>query len=192
MSATLYPTALAALLNETLDWTAEEIHVILLGPSFVFDSSAVYVDEIPPEHIIATSVIGLTNRSYEDGVARGDPAEFLQDVGDPAYSPLIAYYDEDNVLGVPKLVQGTDEYLYAPLDPGGWFQIVDSDMIGPIGSYGLGDDQVSIAELDGGLSLVMPVLLLQGALNVSTHKVCATPDEDDTCCEPTIRSSRCD
>jgi hypothetical protein len=206
MAATLYPTALAALLAETLDWTAEEIHVVLLGPSFVFDPTLVYASELPSAHIIIISELGLANRSYDDGVARGDPAAFLQllsnqeithavvfqHVGDLQYSPLIAYYDADNILGAPLPPLGLDVFLYSPVEPGGWFQVIDSDLIGLINTELLGSGDLAIAELSGGLSLVMPTLQLGNRLNVNTHVVCAGPDEPDDCCEPEIRSSRCD
>lgn len=205
MSATIYPSALAALLNDTLDWTAEEIKVVLLGPSFIFDPTLVYLSELPSEHIIAISELELGNRSYDDGIALGDPAEFLQlvsnqlitsvvvfqDTGDPQYSPLIAYYTGDSVLNTPMPAAGMDLYVYAPVEPGGWFQVVDSDLVGIINSHVMGDD-FSIAELSGGLSLVLPTLQIAGRLEVNTHVVCAGPDEPEDCCEPEIRSSRCD
>lgn len=205
MDATLYPSALAALLAETLDWTAEEIKVVLLGPSFIFDSSLVYASELPPAHIIAISEAGLANRSYEDGIAIGDPAEYLQlasnqqithvvvfqDTGDMQYSPLIAYYSVDALLGAPLLPAGLDIFVYAPVLPGGWFGIVNDELLGVINSTVIGDD-ISIAELQDGLSLVMPTLQIGGRLNVHTHIVCAGPDEADDCCEPEIRSSRCE
>jgi hypothetical protein len=205
MSATMYPSALAALLAETLDWTAEEIKVALIGPSFIFDPTLVYFSELPSEHIIAVSEEGLANRSYEDGVARADPAAYLQllsnqtitrvivfqDTGDPQYSPLIAYYDVDSLIGAPQVPVGLDIFVYAPVDPGGWFQIVDDEELGLINGTVIGQD-LSIAELSGGLSLVMPDLFLGSRLNVHTHIVCARPDQTENCCDPVIGSSRCD
>lgn len=205
MSATMYPSALAALLAETLDWTAEEIRVVLLGPSFIFDPTLVYFSELPSEHIIAVAEDGLANRSYEDGIARGDAAAFLQlfsnqaitnvviyqDTGDDQYSPLIAYWPVEHVIGAPLVPLGTDQFVYTPVEPGGWFQIVDSDLVGVINSYVMGDD-FAVAELSGGLSLVLPDLFLGSRLNVNTHIVCARPDQTDNCCDPVIGSSRCD
>lgn len=204
MASHIYPVALTALLNETLDWTAEDIKVVLLGPSFVFDSTLVYASELPAQHIIATSA-AVANRTYEDGVARGDAAAFLQllsnqeithvvlfqDTGDPQYSMLIAHWDSDDVLGAPLLPLGTDEYVYTPLTPGGWFQLLDDTLEGLINGYLLGGD-FALAELVGGATFVLPELVLGSALNVHTHVVCANADESESCCKPTIRSSRCD
>lgn len=205
MTASIYPTVLSDILNETFDWTAEEIRVLLLGPSFIYDPFAQYLNDVPPEHIIADSVLGLANRTYEDGVARGDPAEYLQllsnqlisgvilyqDVGDDAYSPLIAYYPSTDVLGTPRAAIGEDIYVYTPVDPGGWFQIVDEVLEGTINGGVLGGN-LSLAELSGGLQLVMPTLLIDGRLNVGSHVICAPASGGDDCCEPTIRSSRCE
>lgn len=205
MAATMYPAALAALLAETLDWTAEDVKIALMGPSFIFDPTLVYFSELPSEHIVAVSELELGNRTYEDGVARGDPAAFLQllsnqaitsvilfqDTGDPQYSPLLVYYDVDSVIGAPQVPTGLDIFVYAPVDPGGWFQVVDADELGLINGHVIGQD-LSIAELEGGLSLVLPDVFLGSRLVVNTHIVCARPDQTENCCDPVIGSSRCD
>lgn len=205
MASHIYPFALAALEAGTLDWTEEEIHVVFLGPSFIYDPSLVYASELPAQHIIATSELGLANRSYEEGVARGDPAAFLQllsnqeithvvvfqNTGDAQYSMLIAHWDADDILGAPQLPQGTDLFVYTPVSPGGWFQLLEDVLEGAINSYLISAD-VALAELLGGTLLVMPELVLGNRLNVNTHVVCVGPDETDNCCEPEIRSSRCD
>lgn len=205
MTTHLYPTALAGLLDDSFDWTTEEIKAVLLTENFVFDPAAISVDEIPPEHIIATSLEGLTNRTFENGIAYGDPAQFLQllsplsisqvilyqDTGDPAYSTLVMHYDGENVIGAPMIPVGTDVFVYALFPPGGFLALTDDPFLGPLSTFALGDD-VTITELSGGLVLVLPSVVLGGRLNVHTQVVCAPHEESESCCAPTIRSSRCD
>jgi hypothetical protein len=200
----VYPAAVVGFQNETLDWTAEDIKAILLGPGFSYDGSLIYVDELPSQHIIATSN-ALENRTFANGLAVADPAGFLQllsnleithvvlyqDTGAPAYSPLIAHYDVDSIIGAPKTPTGEDIFVYYISPPGGFFQFTDGELVGPIDTYLIADD-IALAELEGGITLVLPSVLLDTRLNVRTHVVCAPPEEGDDCCEPTIRSSRCD
>ena len=203
MAAQLYPSAFADLQDGTFNWLASDIRCILLGPAFVPDFSAVFVDEIPTAPIIATST-PVNNRTFLNGVAQSSPAEFLQlldnqaitsavlyqDVGDPAYSPLISFYDGVNFLGTPLVPLGLDQFVY-PSAIVGWFQFVEAELTGEINTYPLAGP-VALAELIGGDVLTLPSLLLGGRLVVNTQAVCATPDEPDDCSPPRIRSSICE
>jgi hypothetical protein len=186
-----------------LDWTAEEIRVVLLGQGFTYDPTAVYVSELPAADIIAVSD-EVVNRSYEEALAAGDAAPFLQlldnktithaviyqDTGDPAYSLLIAHFNSDSITGAPKPAVGVDQFVYPPFPPGGFFQILDNELIGAINTYLLAGS-VALAEISGGVTLVLPTLVLSTRLDIHTYVVCAGPDEPEDCCEPTIRSSIC-
>ena len=203
MTVHIYPSALVGFQNETLDWTAEEIKAVLLGPGFSYDGSLVYFDELPAQHIIEVSA-DMGNRTFANGLAVADPAAFLQllssleithvvlyqDTGDVQYSPLIAHYDVESIIGAPKVPTGEDIFVYYISPPGGFFQFTDGELVGPIDTYLLADD-IAIAELEGGITLVLPSVLLDTGLNVHTHVVCRPPEEGEDCCEPTIRSSRC-
>lgn len=203
MTTHIYPSALVGLRDGTLSWTAEQIRAVFLGPNFTYDPSAVNVSELPAAHIIDTSD-PIERRAYENGIAAGGPAAFIQlfdnkiithvvlyqDVGDPAYSPLIIHYDSDSIIGAPKPALGTDEFVYALTPPGGFFQFTSAELLGLINSHLIAAN-FALAELSGGLTLVLPSVLLSGALRVSTHAVCVPREEAENCCEPTIRSSRC-
>lgn len=205
MTSHIYPSALLGLLDESLDWTAEEVKAVLLTGNFVYDPSQVYVDELPAEHIIAVSEEGLANRTYVNGLAYGDPAVFLQlssplsisqvvlfqDTGDPAYSKLLMHYDVDSVIGAPKIPRGEDEFVYPIFPFGGFFQLTDEELFGPISTTLIGGP-LAISELEGGVLLILPSVLLDSELNIHTHVLCIPSDEPEDCCEPTIRSSRCD
>lgn len=204
MAAALYPNTFAAVQDGVFDWTSNDIRLVLLGPNFTVDFSAEYADQLPDADIIATSD-PLANRAYEDGLATADAAEFLQlfdnraisyvvlyqDVGDPAYSPLVAYYDADNILGAPLVSEGVDQYVTYAWPPGGFFFFFTQELLGEINSY-LFAGPVALAELFGGDTILMPQLLLGGKLTVTTQSVCATPDEPEDCSPPTIRSSKCE
>lgn len=202
--AGLYALGYNGLVDESIDWENDDIRALLLGPSFVFDSAKQYRDEIDDAHVIGTSEL-LENASYEDRLASGIPFEFLQltssklvshaivykDTGDDAYSPLIAYYATEDLTGVPFAPAGLNYYLY-PNVTGGFFQLTgDPEITGPINTFLLAGPW-ALVELDGGLSFSVPVVYIGGKLVVTTQAVCATPDEPDDCCEPTIRSDQCD
>lgn len=204
MAAALYPNTFAALQDGTFDWTANDIRLVLLGPGFTVDYSAQVFDEIPDANIIAISD-PLTDRAYTNGLATGGAAEFLQlfdnraishvilyqDVGDDAYSPLVAYYDSDNILGAPLVSEGVDQRVTYAWPPGGYFFFFSQELQGEINSYLLAGP-VALAELFGGDAVLMPQLLLGSKLTVTTQAVCATPDEPEDCSPPTIRSSKCE
>lgn len=205
MSAVVYPSAFAALQDGTLDWLADDIRVVLLGPAFVPDFSQQYVDSINPVYVIAESD-PLEDRTFVNGLAFSRPAQFLQlldtqaithaviyqDTGDPAYSQLIAYYTDDNLLGSPLVPVGLDQYVL-PDAQLGWLTFSEQEFTGEINTYLLaGLDTIGLGEVSGGDIAPASVLLLSGKLTVTTQAVCATPDEPETCCRPTIRSSKCE
>jgi hypothetical protein len=204
MGAQLYPSALGSIQDGVFDWLAHEIVIALMAPAFVPDFSQVYADSLPDGDIIRVSD-PMTNRTYVDNIAGGEPAPFLQlfdtraishvviyqDTGDIAYSPLIAYYDEDNILGAPLVSEGLDQFVYGTFPPGGYWQVTTIPLTGEINSYLLSGN-TALAELEGGDVIILPELLLSGRLTVTTQAICATPDEPNDCCEPTIRSSICE
>jgi len=205
MTASVYPSAFAELQDETFLWLVDDIRVAMMAPAFVPDFSQQFADSLNPTLIIDTSD-PLTGRIVEDGKYRSEPAQFLQlldplaitsvvlyrDTGDPAYSPLIAYYDGDNLLGSPLIPRGLDEFVF-PDAINGWLTFFDNEYSGEINTYELaGNETLSLGEVLGGDLSPASILLLSGRLTVTTQAVCATPDEPDDCSPPTIRSSLCE
>lgn len=202
MTAQVYPSTFAALQDGTFDWFADDLAVVLMAPAFTVDPSENFVDSLPAGEIIAVSDF-ITNRSVSDGVFRSDPAQFLQlfdlsaittavlyqDTGDPAYSPLIAAYDGENLLGSPLVSEGLDQFVY-PDAVNGWLTFSESEFSGELNTYELaGDTTIALGEVEGGDASPASVLFLSGRLTVTTQAVCATPDEPEDCTPPRIRSS---
>lgn len=204
MSGHIYPQALAGLRDGTLVWTSSNIKAVLLGPNFIYNSALVYYSELRTADIIDTSAV-MAHRTYTSGEAKGDPLGFLQlfssqlvthavvyqDTGNPATSKLIAHYDSDSIVGAPKEADGEDEFLYSMIPPGYFFKFVDAELFGPINTHLLASNN-ALAELLGGISVTVPSLMIDSRLRVHTHVVCANPADVNDCCEPTIRSSRCE
>lgn len=207
MTAAVYPSAFAELQDETFLWLdPEDIKCILLAPAFVPDFSQQYVDSIDPAVIIAESGPLTDKIVAASGAYQSAPAEYLQlldpsainscilyrDTGDPAYSPLISYYDGLNLLGSPLVPQGLDQFVY-PDAVNGWLTFSSQEFSGEINTYEMGGDTaLALGEVTGGDLSPASVLLLSGRLTVTTQAVCATPDEPDDCSPPTIRSSICE
>jgi len=202
MTAQLYPSAFASLQDGTFDWLADDIRVALMVPAFVVDTAQSFVDSLPASEIIDTSD-PVENRTVVDGVFRSGPAQFLQlfdtsaittailyqDTGDPAYSPLIAAYDGENLLGSPLISQGLDQFVY-PDAVNGWLTFSESEFSGELNTYELaGDTTIALGDVEGGDLSPASVLFLSGRLTVTTQAVCATPDEPEDCTPPRIRSS---
>lgn len=202
MSAALYPSAFAGLQDGTFDWLADEIRVLLMGPAFIPDFSEEFVDSVPANSTIDNGD-NLTSRTFVNGLAQSDPSQHLQlfdlkaitsvvlyqDTGDPATSPLIAYYDGENLFGSPLVSEGLDQFVF-PDAINGWLIFSESEFVGEINTYELaGDTTLALGEVVGGDTQDASVLFLSGRLVVNTQAVCATPDEPEDCTPPRIRSS---
>lgn len=204
MSARLYPNAVELFIDDSIsEWTAYEVKALLLSQAFVYDPSKVFRDELNEALVIAESS-ALEGASFDDGLASGQPFTFLAlldnrqvhhvvlyaDTGEAAYSPLLAYLGPDAVTGLPFTPQGQDYFIYPVTPPGGFFQVTDAPLVGPLNTYGLAGPY-ALAMSEGGVSYAIPTLFIDGRLIVK-DKICAPPVEDDSCCRPTIRGSRCE
>jgi len=201
--AALYPSAFAGLQDGTFDWTADDMRVVLMGPAFTPDFGQLFVDSLPVASIIDTSD-PLENRTVSSlGVFNSDPAQFLQlfdtlaitsailfqDVGDPAYSPLVAFYTMATFLGTPLVSEGLDQFVY-PDAITGWFIFTTQTLFGEINTYVLaGGGTLPLGTVAGGDVGIASITTLGGRLTVNTQAVCATPDEPEDCSPPRIRSS---
>lgn len=204
MSSRLYPNALSALLDGSLDWTTATLKALLLSDAFSYNASQDKLSQIPNGQIIATSE-QMTNPRYTDGLANGDPFEWLQvadarevnsivifdDSGDEAYSQLIAYYGSDCLTGVPFTPVGENYYLYPVTPPGGYFDITEVEELGMISTYPLAG-LYTLGEVDGGTTVAVPCLITGRVLSVRAQTCFPSPGIDAGCCPPTITESSCE
>lgn len=135
MTSQLYPTARQAFATGTLNWTSGNWKALLLASSFVFDGTQQYLSGIPSAAILATAAI--TNRTASLGFCTGDTIPFgtiasgqqagyvvfYQDTGNPATSPLVVFFDEAQIPGMPQVLQGYSYFFYKNLVAGGWFRL---------------------------------------------------------------------
>jgi hypothetical protein len=204
MSANLYPLAAAQLLDGSLDWTTASIKALFLSEGFSFDAADTYRDQLNESMVIAESN-GLTNASVtSNGVYTGDPFIWPQlvdnrvvnqialfnDTGDDAYSLMIAHWDAECLLGIPITLAGEDYFFYPVSPPGGFFQITEGDLIGPISTYTLAAGY-ALGEIVGSTIYLIPCPIFTGRILTVRDRVCIPANELESCCKPTIRSSQC-
>ena len=205
LTARIYPSAFAGLQSGALDWEDLSVKGILLSEGFTYDPSMQYRDEIDDAFVIADSDV-MENPERNGNVVNGDPIQWLQlsdnrlaskivlynDTGDDAYSELIAFFDTEDVEGLPFVINGQNYYLYPVSPPGGYFSYGDySEIIGPIASYTLAY-ALALGESIGGSIYSIPVLVFGLDLTVN-ERICIRADalDQDECRTPTIRSTRC-
>lgn len=203
MPGRLYPANIGFLLEPSTTWEDLTVRAAMVTSLFEYDSADAFLDDIPPAHIVGTSDPLEAATLSSSLVASGEPFEWAAllspltvagivlyaDYGDPAYSPLLAFYPADQLIGVPLTPAGLQYFLYPSADIAGFFQIFDEEIEGSIGMVGLASP-VALAELEGGLTAAFPDLLLSGTLS-EREKACMPADFEDTCCTPEIRSTLC-
>jgi hypothetical protein len=207
MTARIYPSASSQLISGDIDWEGATLRAVLLSDSFVYDQAAVMLDEIDSGQIIATSIplegatlVGTTmdyvyssenpftwQQIFDDRL--GTHVVVYEDTGDPAYSPLIAYWGPDTVLGTPLPLQGEDYFLYFPLEAGGYFRVIPGDLLGTISTIPLADSY-SIGEVTGE-SVFLLFDLLIGRRLLARDRVCAPKSGLESCGTPVITRSSC-
>src|SRR5690606_8329565 len=87
------------------------------------------------------------------------------DGGDPAYSLLLAYWGEEELVGVPFAPQGLEYFVHPDAELGGYFRLTEDPIVGLLGTYGFGAP-LSIGELEGGLEIADAALFVSGRLSV--------------------------
>lgn len=205
MSGRLYPFAAAQLIDETLDWEGGTIKALLLAEGYVFSTSHVVREDINDNFVIATSEALIDPSISDDGVYTGagafrwlqllDPKTVYQvvifdDTGDDAYSPLIAHWDSDGLIGAPLQLQGEDYFLYAVSPPGGFFQIASGDLLGPLATYQLAG-AYALGEIQGSTSYLIPDLVLGRRLVVSDRICIPSSGLNSWCGDPVIKGTPC-
>lgn len=202
MSARFYPGGFSQIQDGTIDWTTANLKALLLSSQYTFNPAEDKRDNISDSYVIGTSS-ALTGATYANGLAGGDPFVWLQlsdtrvvdqivifdDSGDDPYSQLILHWDSTCLEGLPFTPQGEDYYLYPVTPPGGFFQITEDPVVGPINTYPLAGPY-ALAEAIGGDSVFIPCLYIGRDLRVRA-KVCVRPDVSDSCCPPTITGDVC-
>lgn len=199
MTARLYPSGRAGLLDGSIDWTADEgIRAILLQTNFIYNPADTVLDDLNSVRILATSD-PLENASFDSKLAAGDPFSFgaftdarnaghvviYADSGDPVYSQLIAHYDADSLIGAPFSPAGFQYFAYPVVGLGGYFQITDDPLVGAINTHLLAAPY-SLTQTQGGVSVELSDLFVGTRLDAAS-KVCMPPDEEFDCEGPTFR-----
>lgn len=199
----LYPVGLAQLLDGSVGWDSSSVRAALLTESYQFSGAHVALDDILASRVIASSA-ELEDAAEEDGVYSGLPFKFPAlldersaaqvvvyfDGGSAELSTLIAHWPVGDLIGTPFPLQGFEYFVYPDAELGGFFQVTDEPLTGPTNTYALGEP-LALGDLDGGLSIEAPLLVVSGRLSVQ-DRVCLPADEADSCCKPTFRGSLCE
>lgn len=126
MSSQLYPNARELFLTGQLSWLSGTMKALLLPETYNFDPTDVNLEDIFSGVRVAVSS-EITGRTADDGVANCDPIEFgllvdnrivsklviFKDTGVENTSTLIAFLDEETLIGVPLSLIGF-EYFFVP------------------------------------------------------------------------------
>lgn len=122
MSNTIYPSARESYLTGLLDWSSDDIRVILCDSTYVYDPTHDFLDDVPAGSRLATSGT-LLNPTTTDGVADADDVTFptvaagdtvtsvivYKHTGTESTSDLILYMDETAAGAViNRLTDGND------------------------------------------------------------------------------------
>lgn len=204
MPGRLYPANVGYILEPSTNWEGLTVRAAMVTALFEYDSADTVLSDIPPPHIVGTSGPLEGPTLSGDLVASGPPFEwaaflsplqvagvvFYADFGDPAYSPLLAFYPTDQLIGVPFAPAGLQYFLYPSADLPGFFQVFDDDIEGSLSTRAIASG-FALAELEGGLTAAFPDLLLSGTLS-EREKACMPADAEDNCCAPDIRSTLCE
>jgi phage tail sheath gpL-like len=117
MANQLYPFGRQSFLDGDIDWTANNIKVVLVDTTYVFSTAHDFLADVAAD-VVATSA-NLTGKTATNGTADADDVLFTavsgaqvgflviyQDTGNAATSRLIAYID--TATGLPVTPNGGD------------------------------------------------------------------------------------
>lgn len=122
MSNTIYPSARESYLTGGLDWGSDDMRVILLDSTYVYDPTDDFLDDVPGGARLATSG-SLTGKTTTDGVADADDVTFptvaagdtvtsviiYKHTGTESTSDLVLYMDETAAgAAINRLTDGND------------------------------------------------------------------------------------
>lgn len=121
MTAALYDKGRQAFLEGDIDWTNDDIRIVLVDTALYTVDLALhdFLDDVAGPARIATMIASMTSKTSTDGVADADDvilptvtgAEseaiiIFRDTGDPGTSQLIAYLTSPEVSGLPVTPTG--------------------------------------------------------------------------------------
>ena len=90
MSNTIYNSARESYLSGGLDWSNDDVRVILCDSGYVFDPTDDFLDDVAGGARLATSG-SLTGKTTTDGVADADDVTFPTVVAGDTVTSLIVY-----------------------------------------------------------------------------------------------------
>jgi hypothetical protein len=116
------------------DWTTENIYMLLLDDTYIFDDAHFQLQDIAPSARAGSNAVGSATAT--DGFASGNGVLFQgllwpnpitkvvlydKNVGDEEVSELIAFYD--SIDAFPFDATGGNYQLYPDLSFGGYFRL---------------------------------------------------------------------
>lgn len=122
MSNTIFSSARELYLTGGLDWGSDDMRVILLDSTYVFDPTDDFLDDVPAGSRLATSG-SLTGKTTTGGVADADDVTFptvpagdtvtqviiYKHTGTESTSDLVLYMDETAAgAAINRLTDGND------------------------------------------------------------------------------------
>jgi len=135
MSSQLFPNARQLFATAQLDWTSGNWKAVILSSAYVFNGAQQYLSDLPSAQILATAAIA--NRTAALGFCTGDTISFgtiasglqagyivfYKDTGVATTSPLVVFFDEAQIPGMPQVLNGYSYFFYKNVSAGGWFRI---------------------------------------------------------------------
>lgn len=136
MSNQLFPYARELFATGQLSWLAGTLRAVMLPPGFEFDFTEQFLSDIGAGSRIAISD-ELTNRTATNGFLNASPIRFgavsdsrlvakvviYKDTGVEDSSVLIAYFDDEGIVGEPFVPEGVDYFLYPDATFGGFLRL---------------------------------------------------------------------
>lgn len=107
MTNTMFPRSKAKFLDGDIDWEADDIVLVLLGPSYPFNEDHEFFNDLSDvlaSAAMTTSIddelgLALAEDLSVTGVSLGQTVNYMviyKDTGTGATSPLIAYFDSND------------------------------------------------------------------------------------------------
>lgn len=136
MASQLYPAARQLFLTAQLSWLVGTYKAVLLPESYVPDFDDAFLSDVFEGVRIKISD-ALENKTAVSGIAGCDPIAFgiivdnrraskmiiFKDTGDEGTSNLVAFLDEESMLGVPLDLIGLEYFFVPSALEGGLFRL---------------------------------------------------------------------
>lgn len=117
MANQLYPLGRQAFLEADLDWTGQDMRVILVDlADYTFSTAHQFLTSVPAGARVAVSA-ALTGKTATNGTADADDVTFTAVTGDPSEALII--YQHTGVDATSRLVAYIDTATGFPVTPNG-------------------------------------------------------------------------